>query len=306
MLREKKLKTLISFLLALSFFIVSSSNSLAMNRNLHLDDKCSNYNLNNYYEEYTDDLGNIVSVEIKYIDNKDLTEIKVYLNHELTQISLITDDDIYYKSVKYSNFNNMNVDNKINSYDKVYHLPKKMFEEKSVDNILSKINNNYDGAAFYGHFVPLRSFPGTKPCDLYYYNYDEEPDLHRFNARAINITAGTPISVAIGLVIAFVTSELTPLGILEIIGASIAGDVVTNYVTNILTFSTKKIRYMPIIDGREIFGDAYIEELWLISHDNLKNIDTFHLAQNVHGANRGTSPEEIARDAQIAEAQGQY
>lgn len=130
MLREKKLKTLISFLLALSFFIVSSSNSLAMNRNLHLDDKCSNYNLNNYYEEYTDDLGNIVSVEIKYINNKDLTEIKVYLNHELTQISLITDDDIYYKSVKYSNFNNMNVDNKINSYDKVYHLPKKCLKKK--------------------------------------------------------------------------------------------------------------------------------------------------------------------------------
>lgn len=57
---------------------------------------------------------------------------------------------------------------------------------------------------------------------------------------------------------------------------------------------------------REIFEDAYIDKLWLINHDNLTNRDSFHLANNVYRANIGTSQDGIARNAQIAEVQGQY
>lgn len=52
--------------------------------------------------------------------------------------------------------------------------------------------------------------------------------------------------------------------------------------------------------GREIFGDAHIDKLWLINHDNLTNRDSFNLANNVYRANRVTSQDEIARNAQIA------
>ena len=52
--------------------------------------------------------------------------------------------------------------------------------------------------------------------------------------------------------------------------------------------------------GREIFGDAHIDKLWLINHDNLTNRDSFNLANNVYRANRGTSTYEIAGNAQIA------
>ena len=73
---------------------------------------------------------------------------------------------------------------------------------------------------------------------------------------------------------------------------------------NIISVETEKLydsnRYRPMINGREIFGDAHIDKLWLINHDNLTNRDSFHLANNVYRANMGTSQEEIAGNAQIA------
>lgn len=257
-----------------------------------------------------DNNGNLISVQTEYLYDSNEIQVKIYVNEKLTQISLVDGNRIYYKDVtKDINYLNSDALN-FSDFDKVYNLDENISLNRNLVDLYPTYNNNCElysnGWAFYSNYAPLSWYSGTKPCSLYFRNYDEEPDHHRFNARTIRITAGTPVSVAIGMVVGFATSTLTPLGILGIIGCSIAGDVVTNYVFNILTFSTQKIRYRPMINGREIFGDAYIDKLWLISHDNLTNRDSFHLAQNVYRANRGTSPDEIARNAQIAEAQGQY
>ena len=86
----------------------------------------------------------------------------------------------------------------------------------------------------------------------------------------------------------------------------IAGDIINNYIDGSLTYSTQKIRYRPKVGGREIFGDAYNDKLWLVIRDDVRRKDNYRLVNSAYRSNRGGSPDEIARNAQIAQAQGQY
>ncbi len=314
MKRSKVFKRCLTVVIMISILAMSTIPTYAYSNTT--DPITKNYYLseddvvNSFSEEMVDNKGNIISVETEKLYDSTAIQVKVYLNNELSQISLVDGDKIYYKDVTKS-ISNVNDDAfDVSDYDKVYNLEENISFENDLRDLYPENEESYksysDGWAFYKNYGPISWYSGTKPCALYFMNYDEEPDQHRFNARTVRITAGTPVSVAIGLVVGYATSTLTPLGILSIIGCSIAGDVITNYVFSELTFSTQRVRYRPMINGREIFGDAYIDKLWLINHDNLTNRDSFHLAQNVYRSNRGTSPDEIARNAQIAEAQGQY
>lgn len=314
MKRSRGFKRFLSFVIMVSILATSAIPSYAysndknfIKENYYLTE---NNFLDSFSEEMVDNEGNVISVETEKVYDLNAIQVKVYLNNELSQISLVYGDKIYYKDIT-NNVNHIS-DDAFNffDYDKIYDLNENISYNNNSVYLYPEHEESYklysDGWAFYRNYDPISWYYGTKPCALYFMNYDEEPDQHRFNARTIRITAGTPVSVAISLVVGFATSTLTPLGILGIVGCAIAGDVITNYVFTELTFSTQRVRYRPMINGREIFGDAYIDKLWLINHDNLTNRDSFHLAQNVYRANRGTSPDEIARSAQIAEAQGQY
>lgn len=311
---SKVFKQFLTVLVMVSILAIStipsyaySNNAYSINENYYIS---NNDALNSSIEEMVDNEGNIISVETEKLYDSNEIQVKVYVNNKLTQISLVDGDMIYYKDVtKISN--NINGDAfDVTDYDKVYNFNENISIENDLKDISPENEVSYksysDGWAFYRNYEPITWYYGTKPCDLYFINYDEEPDQHKFNAKTVSITVGTPVSVAIGLIVGYATSNLTPLGILSIIGCSIVGDVITNYVSSELTYSTQRIRYRPMINGREIFGDAYIDKLWLINHDNLTDRYSFHLANNVYRANRGTSPDEIARNAQIAEVQGQY
>lgn len=221
--------------------------------------------INSFSEEMVDNKGNIIFVETEKLYDSTAIQVKVYVNNELSQIYLVDGDKIYYKDVT-KNINNINDDAfDVFDYDKVYNLEENISFENDLIDLYPENKESYklysDGWAFYRKYGPLSWYSDTKPCTLYLMNYDEEPDQHRFNARTVRITAGTLVSIAIGLVIGYATSTLTPLGILSIIGCSIAGDVITNYVFSELTFSTQRVRYRPMINGREIFGDVYIDKL---------------------------------------------
>lgn len=54
------------------------------------------------------------------------------------------------------------------------------------------------------------------------------------------------------------------------------------------------------------FGDAYIDKLWLVIRDDVRRKDNYRLVNSAYRSNIGGSPDEIARNAQIAQAQGQY
>lgn len=54
------------------------------------------------------------------------------------------------------------------------------------------------------------------------------------------------------------------------IGKSIVADIVANTVSSVIWYSTQKILYAPIVNGNNVFTDAYITKLWLISYDYLK------------------------------------
>lgn len=61
-----------------------------------------------------------------------------------------------------------------------------------------------------------------------------------------------------------------------------------------------------MVCGIEIFVDAYIDKLWLVIRDDVRRKDYYRLVNSAYRSNRGSSPDEIAKNAQIAQAQGQY
>lgn len=150
--------------------------------------------------------------------------------------------------------------------------------------------------------VPSNPFiTGSKPCSMYGRNYDEDPDLNRYNGKKITADAGTLVSVIVSLVAVFIAGEVTVKAIIIALGSGIASDVITKAISGDVCFSTQKISYAAVIDGMNMFNNAYITKRWIIISDTVNKKETYELDNPEYDYNRGHSVEAIAYNAQLAE-----
>lgn len=315
-------KNILTSALAISLLNSAIVPAYATNNTNYLDANI-NYTqglVDSFSEQIIDDEGNKVKIDVEKLSGGESFDVKVYVNDVLTQMSHVENNQIYYTSFEDESYMSYNTQD-ISKYDSVYSVEEfsTEFQQDSIDDSsieyqqdtigyidAAEVESYSGGWTHYRNYSPLTWYSGTKSCSLYYKYVDKSPGNNRFSGKRIRISKGTPISVAVGLVTAFVTPPITAIAIITLLGGAITSDVITNYIDGALTYSTQRIRYRPMVGGREIFGDAYIDKLWLVIHDDLRQKDNYRLVNSAYRSNRGNSPDEIARNAQIAQAQGQY
>lgn len=315
-------KNILTSALAISILNSAIVPAYATNNTNYLDSNI-NYTqglVDSFSEQIIDDEGNKVKIDVEKLSGGESFDVKVYVNDVLTQMSHVENNQIYYTSFEDESYMSYNTQD-ISKYDSVYSVEEfsTEFQQDSIDDSSieyqqdtigyiddAEVESYSGGWTHYRNYSPLTWYSGTKSCSLYYKYVDKSPGNNRFSGKRIRISKGTPISIAVGLVAAFVTPPITAIAIITLLGGAIAGDVINNYIDGALTYSTQRIRYRPMVGGREIFGDAYIDKLWLVIRDNLRRKDNYRLVNSAYRSNRGSSPDEIARNAQIAQAQGQY
>lgn len=287
------MKKVVSLFLALSMmFSVCIVNAAELPNKTH-----------NATETYMDELGNTIALEYG-VDGEDSYSV-VYVNGVLSQkayINPIKNEIIYEDYSKSTTFrgNDSLHSPSIHKYSYSDFVTEKTTSVENTRSIIKPLAWNPAGWTYYGHYDPSPIYTGAKATDLYTKNYDSAKNLHKFSQRNITLGVGTPISVAVGLVAVFVMGDITAKAILVSIGAAIISDIITNAVSGAVCFSTQKILYAPIVSGINVFTDAYITKLWLISKDNYSGRETFNLANESYESNRGQRPDQIAINAQIA------
>jgi hypothetical protein len=147
---------------------------------------------------------------------------------------------------------------------------------------------------------------GSKPCSIYSKNYDDEPDQNRYSGKQIKAGVGTAVSVIVSLVATFITGGVTVNTIIVSLGSAIVSDVITSAISGNVCFSTQKIRYAPVIDGMNIFPDAYITKRWVIISDTVHRTESIKLDNAEYQYNRGHDAYAIAANAQQAEVDSRH
>lgn len=233
----------------------------------------------------------------------------VYVNGVLTQKAYIypENDEIVYE--KNSEVEKENLESLRTADVTTYKYSDFITEgdEKNPEDDLVNINaqRSWDSSGWFylQYFAPSPILSCSKPCDLYFQNYDDNPDDNRYMESVITLSAGTPIAIAAGLVIGYIAggvAAITVSFILQLLGASIIADVIYNYCYGQVCFSTQKILYAPIVEGNNVFPDAYITKRWLVTADYLHNTYNVKLSNASYASNRGQTPESIAFNAQVA------
>ena len=302
MKEDLNMKKLLSFLLAVTVFIGGMSP-----QSVHASEELpnsENFTVNSisYNEVITDTHGNTIKINVSSQDD-DIYSL-VYVNEKLTQQSIINfaKDEIIYTDFQ-----------KVSPYNTMQRLPSGTYncsafiQDASIDEPSSNKEsiNTYafdkSGWAYYGYYQASPVYANSKPCTLYFYNYDENPYDNRYLAKNISVGVGTPVSIVVGLIGSFLTDKITAITIITAFGASVIADVITNAISGQICYSTQKIRYAPVISGVNIFTDAYITKRYVITYDNLNGNMSCILDREAYDFNRGETPALIALNAQICE-----
>ena len=72
-------------------------------------------------------------------------------------------------------------------------------------------------------------------------------------------------------------------------------------ITGEVCFSTQKVRYAPVINGKNIFTDAYITKRYTITYDKITGRMSYSINNASYKSNRGDSPSMIVLNARVAE-----
>lgn len=250
-------KNILTSALAISLLNSAIVPAYATNNTNYLDPNI-NYTqglVDSFSEQIIDDEGNKVKIDVEKLSGDESFDVKVYVNDVLTQMSHVENNQIYYTS--FENESYMNFDSQdISKYDSVYSVEEfsTEFQQDSIDDPSieyqqdtigyiddAEVESYSGGWTHYRNYSPLTWYSGTKSCSLYYKYVDKSPGNNRFSGKRIRISKGTPISVAVGLVTAFVTPPITAIAIITLLGGAITSDVITNYIDGALTYSTQRI-----------------------------------------------------------------
>lgn len=252
-------------------------------------------------------------VKIHCRQNATGNEVWVFVNDCLTQY-VTSNIDNNLVTIQY-------FQGEVKEYDNVKHSDTVLTKQYKIssfakdicyDNFFSENSGaqmnslSMDGWTLYGTFSPITFMPDTKICKLYYRNYDEEPDLHRYSGKQIKFSMGTAVGIIVSVLATFLAGSVTVNGIVIALGSAIVSDVITKSIEGEVCFSTQKISYAPIISDKFVWNDAYITKRWVIVDDKVHvGRYTALLDRECYESNRGTTPEEIARNAQIATRTGE-
>ena len=72
-------------------------------------------------------------------------------------------------------------------------------------------------------------------------------------------------------------------------------------ITGEVCFSTQKVRYAPVINGKNIFTDAYITKRYTITYDKITGRMSYSINNASYKSNRGDGPSMIVLNAQVFE-----
>lgn len=169
---------------------------------------------------------------------------------------------------------------------------------------------NDDEWSYVNHLPPALSSPYS--IDLYAMNYDQEPDLHRFEKKSLSLPAKIAITTIAGILAGFITTGgITVATVVRAFGAAIitqgTQQVINKPIKGAVCYSTQKILYAPVVEGYLIYSDAYITKLWLIAENALEGKTTISLAKGDYKFNYMPTQEELmysARGYFTAWAQG--
>ena len=77
-------------------------------------------------------------------------------------------------------------------------------------------------------------------------------------------------------------------------------------ITGEVCFSTQKVRYAPVINGKNIFTDAYITKRYTITYDKITGRMSYSINNASYKSNRLQSPTRIEKKAHVAEMLSRY
>ena len=258
-----------------------------------------------YSTSYTDEFGKEGTIQFTTVDGA--TFVEVYVDGVLTQRAVSSPSTDVVALIEYDNQSSRSV-NRLGP-DVQYYKFSDFVSNADMEEITEKADSGISTLAFstegwsYLLNVPsIASITGSKPCTVYSRNYDEEPDLHRYMGKQLQFGAGTAVSVIVSVVAAFITGGVTVGAIVAAFGCAIVTDCITSAIKGNICFSTQKIRYAPVINGKNIFPDAYITKRWVITYDLIHKKESFKLDTASYNYNRGQNPRQIAYNAQMAEA----
>ena len=209
-----------------------------------------------YSTSYVDDFGAEGYIRFSTIDGR--TYVEVYVDGILTQraVSSPAEDIVAWieypgESAKVS-LASEPVLQSLNYSDVVSDVVS-MDSINQSDDTVSTLAFSTEGWSYVLRVPSNASIVGSKPCTVYSRNYDDEPDLHRYNGKQIKLGAGTAVGAVVSVVAAFITGQVTVGTIVMALGSSIVADAITNAISGTVCFSTQKIRDAPVINGTNIF-----------------------------------------------------
>ncbi len=148
----------------------------------------------NYSEMLTDEAGNTVQVEICNLNDE--IHSTVHVNGNLTQKAII---NLAKNEIQYTDYNEVSTysgETETRFGTGVYRCSDFIQDvevDESLDNTdISILSFDSSGWAYYGYYPATPSYFGSKPCTLYFYNYDENPYDNRYLVKNVSAGVGTP------------------------------------------------------------------------------------------------------------------
>ena len=253
-----------------------------------------------YRSEYEDEFGNNGYIQFSIIG--DNSYVEVYVNGELTQRAYSSSKDNIVLWQEYGT-------SEQRMHDKSEDLKSDLYTDYISDDVSMDKNPEVSVQSDFISFDPegwsyITTRPsnptitGSRPCAIYYRNYDDEPDQNRYSGKKVSFNAGTAVGVIVSVLSVFLTGGVTVSAIVVAMGSAIVADAISQSITGNVCFSTQKIRYAPVIGGKLIFKDAYITKRWVVISDTVHRTETIKLDDPEYAYNRGHDIYAIAKNAQ--------
>lgn len=261
-------------------------------------------------ETIVDADGNQIYFEISFYENGS-SQTDYYVNNELTETTYINSLSGEISVVKHNGntqyapvIENYALEDFVKTSESESDFIRSAFDFE----IPIKQNSVVDPEwAFYGTIPATPFLTGSKPTDLYFMLFDQEPDYerNRFDSHYISFKPGDSASVVAAALGYFVRvagagAVVTVGGLISACGIAIAGTLVKNYFNSEICLSTQRVLYFPVIENQLVFKDAYLDRLWVVIDESTDGFSKVELANPYYRGNRGQTPENIAVNAQWA------
>ena len=225
----------------------------------------------------------------------------MYQNNRIVQRAIADFSTGIIQYIQYNDLDERVLNNDVEYYN-ISDLIKDNVEVlQKQDDDISLTSFDTSGWALYGSYPKAGIYPNSRPCKLYYRNFDENPYDNKYSGKSISFGAGTAVSIIIAAVGVFLGGEITIATFVKAFGTVIVEGAIVDMITGEVCFSTQKVRYAPVINSKNIFTDAYITKRYTITYDKITGRMSYSINNASYKSNRGDSSSMIVLNAQVAE-----